>query len=75
MSQSPRKLNIVSPRSHSFRSPRSSSGSFGSSPRDNNENRLSSDASFMDKYSRQIGAYGLDTMAKVLHEIIHNNFV
>lgn len=28
-------------------------------------NQLEKDAGFMDKYSRQIGAFGLETMAKV----------
>lgn len=27
--------------------------------------QLETDASFMDKYSRQIGAFGIETMAKV----------
>jgi hypothetical protein len=29
------------------------------------EKQLEGDAGFMDKYSRQIGAFGLETMAKV----------
>lgn len=30
--------------------------------------QLETDASFMDKYSRQIGAFGIETMAKVKSE-------
>lgn len=30
--------------------------------------QLETDASFMDKYSRQIGAFGIETMAKVTTE-------
>lgn len=29
------------------------------------DDHLEKDAGFMDKYSRQIGAYGIETMAKV----------
>lgn len=31
--------------------------------------QLETDAGFMDKYSRQIGAFGLETMAKVRSQL------
>ena len=32
------------------------------------DDQLEKDAGFMDKYSRQIGAFGIETMAKVIYK-------